>query len=202
MKLTNQSYEILTPIDRNDILKRLELFARVCHKSETRVTDSIDDSANFVSKLVSMGHLGILEHYTFSVRLITDRGVTHELVRHRIASYLQQSTRYCDSSEIEVIVPVSFRDKIDTMNPAWLAWYNAMYSCEEAYKSLIETGCSKDIARSVLPISLKTEIIVTANLREWLNIFNLRISKHAHEQIVDLLTPLKNKLHEIVPEIF
>lgn len=199
MKFIKQSFEILTPISRELILENIERYARVCHKSEHKMNT---ENNSFVIKLLNLGHDSILEHEKLSVRFVTDRGVSHELVRHRLASYLQQSTRYCDSSNMEIVVPSWFNDDKWDNQEDILVWKETMETIENAYRRLISLGWSKDKARSILPNSLKTEIIVTANLREWRHILKLRTSSGAHEQIRNLLAPLQNYLREILPEIF
>lgn len=205
MRLIKQGYEILTPVSREVILKNIERFARVSHKSEGKIEDTVESASAFVSKILKLGHESILEHEKISVRLVTDRGVSHELVRHRLASYLQQSTRYCDSSDMEVVIPSWFpevKNVSDVNDPSCLIWIEAMLQAEKHYGLLLSQGWTKDKARSVLPNSLKTEIVVTANLRELRHIFKLRTSSAAHEQIRTLLQPLQKELQQILPEIF
>ena len=199
MKLVNQSYEILTPINRDEILQRIELAGRTCYKSEDKITP--DSASGFVQRIAKSGHDSVLEHVNLTIKFITNRGVTHELVRHRIASYSQESTRYVSylKKGIEVIKPHWF----DTGNQeAKSDWHGFMNEMEDTYINLLAEGLKPEDARGVLPNDLKTEIVVTTNLREWKHILKLRTSKAAHPQIRELLNPLKAELIEKLPEIF
>jgi thymidylate synthase (FAD) len=200
MKIVNQSVEILSRVDGADILKTLELAGRTCYKSEDNITD---DSANkFVAMLIDRGHEAMIEHYNITAKFVCDRGVSHEIVRHRIASYAQESTRYCNYSkekfgnEITVIEPKGLTDE----QRAHL--YNACKAAELFYFLLLEDGCSAQIARSVLPTCLKTEIVVTMNLREWRHFFKLRTAKVAHPQMREVASMLLLQMKELIPVIF
>ena len=185
-----------------DLLELLELAGRVCYKSEDRIT--ADSASGFVSRMKDSKHASVLEHGAITVKFICDRGVSHELVRHRIASFSQESTRYCNyskskfSKEITVIAPHFWG--LDS--PQYEAWKLQCELAEESYFHLLELGASPQEARSVLPTSLKTELIVTANPREWAHILELRCAKEAHPQMRELMIPLQQlfKLHW--PEIF
>jgi len=205
MKIINQSHEILTPtweIKGMPIL--IELAGRTCYKSEDKITETSADE--FCRMLIKKGHHAMIEHGNISVRFITDRGVTHELVRHRLASFAQESTRYVKyGSDMEFIRPAfpwahehSDNDEQNKMT----AWVNAMKTATIDYINMISLGCSPQEARSVLPNSLKTEIIVTANIREWRHIFKLRTSIAAHPQIRELMIPLLKELRTIIPVFF
>lgn len=200
MKLEKPKYEIIYPQDFIIECKKIERMGRICYKSEDRIID--DSWKKFVTMLREKQHGAMLEHSSMSVIFTTDRGVSHELVRHRLASFAQESTRYCNYSKEKFDGQITFiepwHDKTDTTNN----WRDTMAQIEKSYHYLIENGYSPQIARSVLPNSLKTEIGVTANFREWLHIFELRISVAAHPAIVSLLTPLYQYLNSIIPEIF
>ena len=138
-----------------------------------------------------------------SVKFITDRGVSHELVRHRLASYAQESTRYCNYSKdrfdgITVIETPFF----EPASEQELIWTMAMKYAETAYLKLIELGASPQEARSVLPSSLKTEIVVTTNLREWRHILKLRTAQDAHPQIREIMQPLLDEFRRAIPVVF
>ena len=212
MKFIDQSFEILTPnYSREEVLKQIELAARTCYKSENRICEG--SASKLVRKIVQLGHEAMLEHGpSLSVRFITDRGVTHELVRHRVASFAQESTRYVKYGEdMEFIVPVWLpaRDreilisgKDEFLSYPVSAFVMAIKLASLSYTELMKAGWKAQEARAVLPNSLKTEIVVTANLREWKHIFELRCSKAAHPQIRDLMLPLLKYMSEILPEIF
>ena len=146
----------------------------------------------------------MIEHEKLSVKIICDRGVTHEIVRHRIASYSQESTRYCNytkdkfGNELTFIKPL-FWDEGDT---CYTLWKEQMASIEKGYFALIEAGATPEEARSVLPNSLKTEIVVTMNMREWRHFFRLRGSKAAHPQIREIVRLLLPKFRELLPDLF
>jgi thymidylate synthase (FAD) len=213
MKLIKPSYEILDCPDNN---KLIELAGRTCYKSEDKITEESADK--FIEMILNKGHESVVEHEKITVKFICDRGVSHELVRHRIASFSQESTRYCNYSktkfdnEITFIIPnwcssIEEMDKTDwdlihksSQGPERM-WVNSMIEAEKSYMYLIGMWTPQQ-ARSVLPNSLKTEIVVTANLREWREIFRQRTSKAAHPQMRELMCPLLNELKEKLPVIF
>jgi len=134
---------------------------------------------------------------------IVDRGISHEIVRHRIASYSQESTRYCNytqdkfGNEITVIEPYFFLDK-----PAYKLWQESCLAAEKAYIQMLESGSSPQEARSVLPTCLKTELAVTFNLREWRHFFTLRCAGPAHPQMRQAAIPLLLLFQQRMPIIF
>lgn len=202
MKIVDAGYEILDPLNGEDILKKIERVARVCYKSEDKITEG--SAEKMVKALIKREHEAMLEHYSFSVLFICDRGVSHELVRHRIASFAQESTRYCNygkSGEVAFIRPMFFPEgSIEFDN-----WCDTMMGAERDYLALIEKGRSPQEARCVLPNSLKTEIVVTANLREWRHFFKLRavgVTGAPHPQMREVTVPLLKELRERVPIIF
>jgi len=215
MKIINQSYEILSDPDLRKQLKLIELSGRTAYKSEYKITD--DSAKDFVKMINNRNHEAVLEHSFLSVKFTTDRGVSHELVRHRLCSFTQESTRYCNYSkdkfdkQITFIRPVWIDPLVISINTEedWKStstnylWYQAMRETENFYFDLLAKGWNPQQARSVLPNSLKTEIAVTANFREWKHIFQLRaISKAAHPQMRDLMIPLYNYCKKTIPEIF
>ena len=202
MKIIEASYSIETPIDGAEMLKRIEKAGRTCYKSEDRITD--ESAESFVRKLIERGHESVLEHESITVRFICDRGVSHEIVRHRLASYSQESTRYCNysgdrfGSELTFIKPCFFKEK----KGAYCSWYNSMDFAECAYFDMLDDGCTPQEARSVLPNSTKTEIVMTANLREWRHFLKLRTAKAAHPQMRELTVPLLHELKKRIPVVF
>lgn len=202
MKIIKPSFEILTPIDGKKILAHIESIGRVCYKSENKITD--DSCNSFVANIIKRGHEAVLEHESISVKFICDRGFSHEIVRHRLASYCQESTRYCNYSkggfggEITVIEPLFFASGTF----AYDEWKQACMRAESAYFHLLDFGCTPQEARSVLPNSLKTEVVMTANLREWRHFFKLRCSLAAHPQMREIATPLLRTMQKLIPVIF
>ena len=202
MKIINADVEVITPIDGAAILKRLEQCGRVCYKSEAKITDT--SAPAFVAGIIKRGHEAVLEHCSFTVKFICDRGVSHEIVRHRVASYCQESTRYCNyskegfGSEITVIKPCFLHPYTDGFN----LWEEGCLFAEQTYFNLLECGCSPQEARSVLPNSLKTEVVMTANIREWRHFLKLRCSPAAHPQMREVALILLDKLHSLIPVCF
>ena len=202
MKIINASYRIETPIDGAEILKSIEKAGRTCYKSEDRITD--ESAEAFVRMLIERGHESVLEHESITVRFVCDRGVSHEIVRHRLASYSQESTRYCNYSGDR------FGNQITFIKPCFLEegtggyklWKQAMFVAEKEYFELLNWGCTPQEARSVLPNSVKTEIVMTANMREWRHFLKLRTAKAAHPQMRELTVPLLEELQERIPVVF
>lgn len=210
MEIVEPSFEILDKDKRGEeILKKLELCGRVSYKSEARIQDGSD--RRFIEMLKSKGDWSVLEHESISVRIICDRGVTHELVRHRLASYTQESTRFCNykkNGHIQVIQP-PFRPYLShqlksehTIQEAYNDWAVAILACERAYMSLLAAGLNPGLARSVLPNSLKTEIIITTNLRAWHHIFRQRTSNSAHPQMREIMLPLLEEFKKLIPILY
>lgn len=202
MRIINPSFVIESNVDRDYILKQIEKAGRTAYKSEDKITQ--DSALEFVRMIRKRGHLSVLEHQSVTVRVICDRGVTHEIVRHRLAAYTQESTRYCNytkgkfGSEITVIEPV-FWDKDD---PKYKIWEKAMQLVEDCYNELITAGATPQEARSVLPNSLKTEMVITMNLREWRHFFQLRTSLAAHPQMREIAIPLLEEFKKRIPVVF
>lgn len=204
MKVINPSFEILTPITGNE-LKLIEAVGRTCYKSENNITD--ESSKKFVAGLIKRGHEAMLEHSFLSIRFICDRGVSHELVRHRLASFAQESTRYCNynkdkfGNELIFIKPLFFEPGTDD----YRLWANAMLQAEYRYMQLIQNGRTPQEARSVLPNSVKTEVVMSTNYREWRHFFKLRAARAtgpAHPQMEELTRPLLEELKKLIPVVF
>jgi len=189
--------DIVDTLNQAEILAKLEECGRTCYKSEAKMDSNT--AAPFIRNIIKRGHESVLEHVGVTVRIWCDRGVTHELVRHRIASYSQESTRYCDygSSRIVCISPRKHMTEAQ-----YVVWERAMEATARAYKELRALDCSPQIARSVLPNSLKTEIVTTMNLREWRYVLRLRSSSAAHPQMRELMQELLYKFKQKLPVIF
>lgn len=218
MKIIKPYYKIRTEIDSNKILKNIEEAGRTCYKSEDKITE--ESAEKFIRMLIDRGHESVLEHEFLSILFVCDRGVSHEIVRHRIASFSQESTRYCNYSkdkfdnQITFIQPIWISDKQIELVKSWnernfmkiddttKAWYTSILESEQAYNLLLKLGWQPQQARSVLPNSLKTEIVVTANIREWRTIFKQRTSKAAHPQMRELMCPLLEELKSKLPIVF
>lgn len=206
MKVIKPSVEILTPFncDYNGagILKRIEKCGRVCYKSEDKIME--DSAPKFVASIIKRGHEAVLEHASVTVKFTCDRGVSHEIVRHRMASYCQESTRYCNyskdgfGSEITVIEPCYLQPGSE----GYKSWYSACSWAEHYYFEMLKNGCTPQEARAVLPNSLKTEVIMTANLREWRHFLKLRCSAAAHPQIREVAVQLLHTIRDNIPVVF
>ena len=211
MKVIVARYEILDKIDGMEVLKKIERAARTCYKSEYHIKEG--SAERLVKSLIDRGHEAMLEHYSFSIKFICDRGVSHELVRHRMASFAQESTRYCNYSkdkfgnELTFIYPrfwdryIGLNEEPNALN-LYKNWHTAMENAENAYFTLLEKGATPQEARSVLPNSIKTEVVMTANLREWRHFLKLRTAQAAHPQMRELTIPLLKELKEKIPVIF
>ena len=202
MKVVNASFEIIDTIRPEEILQNIEKFGRVCYKSESNITE--DSASPFISRIIKSGHESVIEHEKISVKIICDRGVSHEIVRHRIASYSQESTRYCNyikdkfGNELTFIKPIFWAEE----SPEYQIWFSSMENIENTYMQLINLGARPEQARAVLPNSLKTEIIVTMNLREWRHFFKLRSSNRGHPQMREISIPLLQEFKALLPCIF
>lgn len=189
-------------LEGEEILKRLERAGRVCYKSEDKITQ--DSAEKFLTNIIKRGHESVLEHEKITIRVICDRGVTHELVRHRIASYSQESTRYCNysnekfGSELTLIKPCFWAED----DPRYIIWSEQMQQIEHTYFKLTEAGASPQEARSILPNSLKTEIVVTMNIREWRHFFKLRTATTAHPQMREIANMVLAEFRKKIPVLF
>lgn len=202
MKIINPTFKFNEEINGEDIIKRLEKAGRVCYKSEDKIANGSD--VNFISNIIKRGHESVLEHEKITITITCDRGVSHEIVRHRIASYSQESTRYCNytnekfGNELCFIKPCFWTES----DPEYDLWKNQMLQIENTYNKLIVMGASPQEARSVLPNSLKTEIVVTMNIREWRHFFKLRISPAAHPQMREVALQVLHAFKEKIPVLF
>lgn len=198
MKIISPDFAFVDSINGKAILKKLEAAGRTCYKSENKMTE--DSAANFVRNLIKRGHESVLEHVSITVRIITDRGISHEIVRHRLASYSQESTRYCNykDKEIEFVLPYD----IDPETKIFDYWKLSCQASETDYKVLIAKGVAPQTARSVLPNCLKTELVMTCNLREWRHFFKMRCAPGAHPDMKYLATIMLHDFQEKIPVVF
>ena len=218
MNKIKASYEILTPISEGGIkeLQHIEKIGRVCYKSEDYITEDGESARKFVAMLIRNGHEAMIEHSFLSVKFTVDRGVSHELVRHRIASFAQESTRYCNYAKDKFGAECAFIDlepgimldnKMKNMSGEEIAlvmaeWTSAMEDAERHYMRLLELGATPQIARAVLHNSTKTELTVSAKYREWRNFFKLRVPADVHPQMREVTIPLLRELKGMIPVIF
>lgn len=233
MKIIKAGYEILDlPADAREIYRKIERAGRTCYKSEDKITD--ESAEKFVRAMVKNHHEAMLEHASMTVVFTVDRGISHELVRHRVASFAQESTRYCNYSgdkfgnEITVIMPCFFDDipiarkqgivdycdgilkdlpgeDMTNHERAFVDWYWACGQCENAYFRMLVNGCTPQEARDILPTSVKTEVVVTANMREWRHMLKLRAAGTTgapHPQMAEVMRPLLAEMKEKLPALF
>ena len=202
MKIIEPSVELIGEIDSEKIMKHIEMAGRVCYKSESRISDK--SAEKFIANIIKSGHESVIEHVSITFKIICDRGITHEIVRHRLASYSQESSRYCDysadkfSGELTFIKPCFWTE--DDEN--FLLWKKTMQILEENYLAMRKNGARPEQARSILPNSLKTEIFMTANLREWRHFLKLRTANRAHPQMREVALKIYKILNEKLPIIF
>ena len=180
--------------------QHIERAGRVCYKSESRITPT--SSATFIANLCKRGHLSVLEHAVASIRFICDRGVSHEAVRHRVASFSQESTRYCSYAKEAFGAQLTFIEPPFRHEDSKAEWVELCKNIEQTYMSMLARAEMPEIARAVLPCCLKTEFVMTCNFREWLHVFDLRTSPRAHPQIVEVMLAAQKLLASECPEVF
>lgn len=197
--------QIYKDFDGQKLLQKIEAAARTCYKSEGKIQEG--SAAKLVAGLIKSGHEAMLEHASVTVKFVVDRGISHELVRHRLASFAQESTRYCNyskddfGSEITFIIP----DYLEYKSEGWNIWKESMKQAEDAYFKMLDFGLSPQRARAVLPNSLKTEVVMTANLREWRHFFKLRAlgtTGKPHPQMLEVAVPLLEDMKNLIPVVF
>lgn len=202
MKIVQPSVSFIGTVDGDEILRHIEECGRTCYQSEWKIADGT--AAGFVRNIIKRGHESVLEHKSVTVRFVCDRGVSHEIVRHRIASYSQESTRYCNYAndqfgrEISVIEPSG----AEPDSAAYRIWKNLCMAAQGAYLSALDAGQTPQQARAVLPNSLKTTVVMTANMREWRHFLKLRCDKAAHPDMRRVALMLLRIFHAAVPVIF
>ena len=209
MIIVKPSIEILSTTDYETILKKIERIGRVCYKSEDKIKE--DSAEGFIRAIIKRGHESVIEHESISVKVTCDRGVTHEIVRHRIASYSQESTRYCNYtmdkfgnqiSCIDLATGFQYNLNDEADQKKYEIWNRAMEAAEKYYFEMIQAGAKPEEARSILPNSLKTEIVMTMNMREWRHFIRLRGSRAAHPQIVEITKMIQQEFAERYPVFF
>lgn len=202
MKIIEPSVELINAPSYSSVLSLVEQAGRTCYKTEDKIKEG--SAEEFVRNILKRGHEAVIEHASLTVRFICDRGVSHEIVRHRLAAYCQESTRYCNYSkdrfcgEITVIKPSTF----DKNTPVYNIWKRSCQMAETAYFDLLGEGCTPQEARSVLPNSLKTEVVMTADMREWRHFIRLRCAPAAHPDMRVVAGLLFDLLKSTYPVFF
>jgi thymidylate synthase (FAD) len=203
MRIINATIKVETPLTGAQIMQAIEAAGRTCYQSHEATCPG--SAERFIRMIIKRGHESVLEHQSISVRFINDRGVSHEEVRHRIASFSQESTRFINYTKENKGGQCTFIDiSRHLKNPGVSLdiWFKHMKASEDAYKAMIDAGEPPEIARSVLPNSLKTELVITANLREWRTILKQRTSKAAHPQMREIMIPLLDAFKFSMPPVF
>lgn len=204
MKIIEPNVEILSNINGNEILKHLELCARNCYKSESNITEDTTSAIKMINKLIELDHTAMLEHFNITIKLLCDVGTYKDLTRHRHCSFAIESTRYCNYSkgkfgnEISVIKPCN----MDENSGIYHTWLKAMNDMERAYMQMAEIGATPDQLRMILPHSTAASVILTANIREFRHIFNLRCAKAAHPSVRQIMLMTLNEFHNKIPVLF
>lgn len=219
MRIIKPSFEILSAISPEGIneLKLLEKAARTCYQSGDKITEDGESAKKIISNtILKYGHESVLEHGSITVAVTCDRGITHEIVRHRIASYSQESTRYCNYANdkfgneityVDISKGMEFDPKYenldaDAVGAIYSEWMQANIDAEKHYINMLELGASPQIARSVLNNSTKTTIVITMNHRSWRHFFKLRTSKKAHPQMREIAIPMLTEFKRIFPTLY
>lgn len=204
MKIIEPNVEILSNINGNEILKHLELCARNCYKSENNITEDTTSAIKMINKLIELDHTAMLEHFNITIKLLCDVGTYKDLTRHRHCSFAIESTRYCNYSkgkfgnEISVIKPCN----MDENSGIYHTWLKAMNDMERAYMQMAEIGATPDQLRMILPHSTAASVILTANIREFRHIFQLRCAKQAHPSVRQIMLLTLNEFHNKIPVLF
>lgn len=202
MRIEYPGVEIINAVDRDKLYDTIEKAGRTCYKSENKITNG--SAEKFIKGCIERGHEAVIEHGSVTLKFVCDRAVANEIVRHRLSSYCQESTRYCNYSNDK------FNNEITVIWPLYLAkgsetatiWTNAMEASEKAYFDMLQCGCTAQEARSVLPCSLKTELVMTANMREWRHFLKLRTSLAAHPQMRQVANMALDILYTNYPALF
>ena len=218
MIVIEPSYQIIPHFKYEDALKIIEDMGRISYASEDKITEDLSSANNFVNKILHNEHFSVLEHACISIKIITDRGISHELVRHRLTSPIEQSTRYCNFSTkgngeisfVNIAGSIPYDSKMNKLSDEVKAkfigeWTEQMLNAEKAYMSMIDSGVTPQMARSVLPNSLATRIGITANIREWRHILKLRASGTTgapHPSMLQIMIPILLDLQKIYPIFF
>ncbi len=204
MIVINSKIEIIDDINGEEILYKLERIGRTCYKSEDKINGDIENTKKFIGNIIKRGHESVIEHHSISVRVTCDRGVSHEIVRHRLASYSQESTRYCNYTKDKFDKQLTFIKPyfLNNYDENFEIWKKSMESIEKNYFDLIEAFAKPEEARGILPNSLKTEIVMTMNLRSWRHFFKLRSDMSAHPQIREVSNMILKEFIKEIPVIF
>lgn len=186
MKFVEQQVELLNRLGYKEMLNNIETAGRICYQSKSNY--DIESGEKFVRMIIKMGHESVLEHGSLTFKIKTNRAIANEIVRHRMASYSQESTRYVKYDDIEFIPRVCKPDAKLTLK-----------SIEEQYRSFIEYGYRPEDARDILPLCTATTLAMTMNFRELRHFLKLRLDRAAHPQIRELAAMILKMVREEYP---
>ena len=204
MKIVQPQIQCLTQLNGIEILKHLERIARTCYKSQDRITEDGESAKKLIANLIKAGHTAMIEHYSISMNYVSNIASYKDLSRHRHTAYAIESTRYCSydkdkfGNEIKFLEPV----EIPRGTPEYLAWYEAMIHLEAIYMRMARAGAKPDQLSLLLPQSTAAEFNITANLREWRHIFELRALGHSRPCIKQIMQPTLSLFAQQIPVIF
>ena len=204
VKIINPSVEIVSEVNPDVMLKTIEKAARTCYKTENNISEDTSSAVKMITKLIDLGHTAMIEFADIHVKLITDTGVLKDLSRHRHCSFAVESTRYCNYSKGKFGTELTFIKPchIEENSELYDIWFKTMQNIEESYMKMAKNGALPDQLRMILPHSLKTEINIKANMREWRYILKLRCSKAAHPSVREVMLMLLNEFHSKIPVLF
>ena len=206
MKIIEPSVELLTPFEGAEVMKFIESCGRVCYRSTAQTFDGLTEK--FIRNLIKRGHESVLEHFSCTFKIICDRGVMAELTRHRLASFSIESTRYCDyasdkfGGELTFIKLCFGRDDFQQFLHGTMWFESAIKKIENYYKCMRKENIPPEQARAILPNSLATTIVMTANLREWRHILKLRTDSKAHPQMRHVAGMILDIFKSKIPVVF
>lgn len=193
--ITNQYFEMISIPIPNNIASIIASYARVSHAKTASESKDISNPEEFIKKLISWGHMSPFEHVCINVKIVTNRAIANELVRHRHCAFTQESTRYCNYyDELLLIKPLWLEP-----GEGWREYVRNMDNIHIYYRNLINRGVPQEQARGVLPLDTATTLIMTANLREWISVFKLRCDKASHPQMVELMSKIRDEFVKRLP---
>ena len=205
VKIIEPSVKVITKLDGNQILKHIETCGRTCYQSYQNETEDVSSAEKMIAMLIKSGHESVLEHYSITIKMITDVGCYKDLTRHRAGTAFSiESTRFCNYSkdkfgnEISFIKPININEN----TPEYDIWYKCINDIEESYIKMAELGCKPDQLRMILPHSTSAEVSMTANLRSWRHIFKMRCAKQTHPSVRQMMLITLNEFHKNIPVIF
>ena len=194
-------YVIVEKFDGVQVMKRIERACRTCYRSEGKITE--DSYKNLIKNCINRGHESVLEHEKVTVRIYNDIGSYKDLTRHRFASFSVESTRYCSYDKDKYGNEISFMDPVYIEDEkVYEVWKKTMQEIENSYLEMKKLGATTDMCRNILPHSTAAEYTMTANIREWKHIFELRANNHVHPAIRQVMIPLLKYFKEQMPDIF